>query len=969
MKRIYSFFLLVISLVSHSAINASETKSPKNIIFLIGDGMSYNTVTATNYYKNGSDNTVSYQSFPFVSAMSTFNGTPSQEYRSDYAWGDFNWVSKSGNYTDSAPASTAFSTGKKTYDGAIGVDMEKKELTHVMTVAKANRKSTGVVTTVQFSHATPAGHVAHNVSRNSYAEIAEEMLRSDIDVIIGAGHPDYDDNGLIRDNKNYSFVGGEDIWNSLKAGSLNNWSFTDNKDRVNEIARGVNVPSKLCVVLPVASTTQQGRSVGDGDVDIPYSTNLNSTVNNLAELSIAAINVLSSNNNGFVLMIEGGAIDWANHANQKGRMIEEQIDFNDAVDAVIAWVEKNGGWDENLVVVTSDHECGYLLGPDGDDNNPNTNPIINKGKGQVPDMKYNSGNHTNMLVPVYAKGAGSDMFTLYARREDPVRGYYIDNTDIAKVFFALTDEVPAAKTIKNVIYMISDGMGRNVMDATNFYEGTAQDYESFPVSLFMSTYHGQGPLSEKDNIENYFTSYNSNKAWTDPDYVNIKPTDSAPAATAMGTGLKTYDGSININHQEKALKTLAEIAKDMGKAAGVISSVEFSHATPAAFGSAHNISRNNYIEIANEMLASNMEVIMGAGHPDYNDNGELRENRDYKYVGGETTWNHLVKGELNGWSFTDDKNTIYSIANGENIPSKLCFVARAGYTLQQGRNKGTNNPHQVLLEENEINTEVPQLKDMTRAALNVLNKNSNGFFIMIEGGAIDWACHANQKGRVIEEQMDFNRAVDAAIEWINQNSNWDETLLIITSDHECGYLMNPVTETKNLSSIDMTKTDVVVDNGKGNIPGMDFYSGNHTNHLVPFFAKGANAEWFEGKAGNYDTMRGYYIDNTEAAILIKNLWNNKDITSSIESTEKLSSLYDNKNLLAGYDNNRLTLRSEIAEGKAEISIINLSGQIVDKGNAEFINGVANYNIITSTGIYFVLVKQAEKSLSAKVAIR
>ena len=130
-----------------------------------------------------------------------------------------------------------------------------------------------------------------------------------------------------------------------------------------------------------------------------------------SELSLAAINVLSANDKGFVLMIEGGAIDWANHANQKGRMIEEQIDFNNAVGSVIAWVEKNGGWDNNLVVVASDHECGYLLGPNDGDNNPNTNPIINKGKGHVPDMKYNSGNHTNMLVPVYAKGSGAELFT------------------------------------------------------------------------------------------------------------------------------------------------------------------------------------------------------------------------------------------------------------------------------------------------------------------------------------------------------------------------------------------------------------------------------------------------------------------------------------------------------------------------------------------------------------------------------
>ena len=346
----------------------------------------------------------------------------------------------------------------------------------------------------------------------------------------------------------------------------------------------------------------------------------------------------------------------------------------------------------------------------------------------------------------------------------------------------------------------------------------------------------------------------------------------------------------------------------MGKAAGVISTVELSHATPAACGIAHNSNRNNYAQIANEMFASNLDVIMGAGHPDYDNNGELRGNREYKFVGGEITWNNLIKGELNGWNFIDDKNAISSIAEGGNdVPSKLCFVARTATTLQQTRKIGTNDPQQVLLGEKEINTQVPELKEMTRAALNVLNQNPNGFFIMIEGGAVDKACHANQKGRTIEEQMDFNRAVETAIEWINQNSSWDETLLIVTSDHECGYLMNPVAETKDLTAIDMTKTDVVVDNGKGNIPGMDFYSSDHTNHLVPFFSKGANAEWFTGKGGCYDKMSGYYIDNTASAILVKNLLKDKGSISSIVIIKKISTLTHNKHLIADDYQKQLTL--------------------------------------------------------------
>jgi alkaline phosphatase len=80
---------------------------------------------------------------------------------------------------------------------------------------------------------------------------------------------------------------------------------------------------------------------------------------------------------------------------------------------------------------------------------------------------------------------------------------------------------------------------------------------------------------------------------------------------------------------------------------------------------------------------------------------------------------------------------------------------------------------------------------MTSAAINVLDNNPDGFFLMIEGGAADWASHANQSGRVIEEQIAFEKAIETVIEWVNKNSTWDDTLLIVTSDHETGYITGP----------------------------------------------------------------------------------------------------------------------------------------------------------------------------------
>ena len=90
-----------------------------------------------------------------------------------------------------------------------------------------------------------------------------------------------------------------------------------------------------------------------------------------------------------------------------------------------------------------------------------------------------------------------------------------------------------------------------------------------------------------------------------------------------------------------------------------------------------------------------------------------------------------------------------------------------------------------------LNTTVPGLATMTEGALNVLDNDEQGFFLMVEGGAIDWAAHANQTGRTIEEEIDFNKAVDAVIYWVQRNSNWSETVLIVTGDHETGTLYGP----------------------------------------------------------------------------------------------------------------------------------------------------------------------------------
>lgn len=190
---------------------------------------------------------------------------------------------------------------------------------------------------------------------------------------------------------------------------------------------------RILGIPEVYSTLQQGRSPGKNETkdSPPFSTPLNKNLPSLAEMVRGGLNVLDNNPKGFFVMIEGGAIDWANHDNQKGRMLEEMKSFSDAVDTVINWVNANSSWDETLLIVTADHESGDLWG------GTTFMPVKDNGRNFMPTLKYNSTNHTNALVGLWAKGAGAEMYSLMAGETDPVRGLFIQNTAIPQLIFMM----------------------------------------------------------------------------------------------------------------------------------------------------------------------------------------------------------------------------------------------------------------------------------------------------------------------------------------------------------------------------------------------------------------------------------------------------------------------------------------------------------------------------------------------------
>ncbi len=439
--------LLAVAMVLF-ALAGSAAAQPKNIIIMIADGWGSEQIAATDYFTAGEAGAQVYHKDFASMAMSTYSAG-GQGYDPEAAAADFAYL-KSGA-TDSAAAATALSTGQKTTDGAIGVDPEGNPLEGMLHLAKKAGKKTGVVTSVQFSHATPAGFVAHSNSRGEYEGIARQMvMESPVDVIMGAGHPWFDEDsrlvaqidekGRIVTTGSYRYVGGADTWLALLAGTAgadangdgepNPWTLVQTRQEVLDAA--ANPPDRLFGLMQAATTLQKNRTGADADIkdDAPGATPLNTAVPTLGEMAAAALGVLAKGPDGFALMIEGGAVDWANHANEGGRMIEEMMDFNAAVEAVVAWIETHSNWDDTLLVVTGDHETGYVTGSADDSAFV---PVENRGKGVMPGMAYHSDGHTNSLVPLFVKGSGADRFVAKAVNEDPRRGAYLDNTDVGQI--------------------------------------------------------------------------------------------------------------------------------------------------------------------------------------------------------------------------------------------------------------------------------------------------------------------------------------------------------------------------------------------------------------------------------------------------------------------------------------------------------------------------------------------------------
>ncbi len=231
-------------------------------------------------------------------------------------------------------------------------------------------------------------------------------------------------------------------------------------------------------------------------------------------------------------------------------------------------------------------------------------------------------------------------------------------------------------------------------------------------------------------------------------------TDSAASGTAIACGSKTNNGMIGMDPKGGRLKSVAEVARDSGRKVGILTSVTLNHATPAAFYG-HNRSRGNYYDLGLDLVESGFDFFGGGGIAEC-------DNKKAKSYKGD----------------------IYEIAEGRGY-TVVRKDMKALAALKPGCGKVIATGADGALMYNLDAPDSPRIADFTKKAIELLD-NERGFFIMVEGGKIDWMCHANDAATVMAEVADFDNAVKVALEFARKNPR--DTLVVVTGDHETGGL-------------------------------------------------------------------------------------------------------------------------------------------------------------------------------------
>ena len=310
---------------------------------------------------------------------------------------------------------------------------------------------------------------------------------------------------------------------------------------------------------------------------------------------------------------------------------------------------------------------------------------------------------------------------------------------------------------KYIFYFIGDGMGPSHVLATELYLGELQGVIGRPQKLIFT----QFPESA------FVTTFSASNGVT----------DSAASGTALATGSKTSNGRIGTDVDGNNLNSVAYYAKNSGMAVGIATTVCINHATPSAFY-AHNNSRHNYNEIAQWMLEADYDF----------------------YAGGDAKCSSEQRNDLYGRA----EKQGYTIARGyDDYKTK---ASKAEKMMLYQKNVAEEIPYTIDRTADDLT-----LAQITKAGIDFLSKKSkkNGFFMMIEGGKIDYASHSDDAATMIHEVLDFNAAIEEAYEFYKKHK--DETLIIVTADHETGGIVLGYSGEYKLNLKELSSQKVSVD--------------------------------------------------------------------------------------------------------------------------------------------------------------
>ncbi|MSR58929.1 MAG: alkaline phosphatase [Planctomycetaceae bacterium] len=480
------------------------------------------------------------------------------------------------------------------------------------------------------------------------------------------------------------------------------------------------------------------------------------------------------------------------------------------------------------------------------------------------------GSHSNRLIPVYTfgtKGAGRGVDLIdYTgphsafRSESALRqifgrvpthtlnpsAEYLDQTDLAAlqraafgsgkkyVFLVIFDgmdwqttQAAAIYNRRSIVYRAGRGTGLHFLDytaggtsqfgwmvTTPANDGTTTDVDRQqvlnPGGTFPGGYNaakgGPDPWTPGDDAQ-----YPIAKIPDDPQGIGEHAVpDSAATATAMCSGVKTYNNSINIDVTGHPVVTVSHEAQDRGVMVGVVTNVPISHATPAC-AYAHNVDRDDYQDLTRDLLGlpsiahpdrplPGVDVLIGGG---FGDEGQTHKEQGSNFIPG------------NLWLTVDDRQSVDARRKGRYVVAErragvdggqqLAFAAREAVaadkrlfgffgnarakghlpfqTADGGYNPTIGRSHRAEVYTAGDLLENPTLAQMTSAALTRLEAGPNGFWLMVEAGDVDWANHDNNVDNSIGAVKSGDAAVKTITDWVEKHSNWNESLMIVTADH------------------------------------------------------------------------------------------------------------------------------------------------------------------------------------------